>query len=355
MTVRVGIIGASFARKAFLPALATIDDATVVAVASRRQESAQAAADAFGVPAAYDDWEAMLAEQSPDLVCIATPTDTHAPMVLAALDAGAHVLCDKPMAMNADESRAMLERAEALSRIHMVDHELRFNPNRRRIRDLIRGGDIGEVKLVNIVNVSSSMGDPASRALGDWWSLAERGGGRLGANGSHQIDLIRFWLGDVAAVSGEVATLVPDRIDRESGQAWTATADDTVRFTLRMTNGAMVNVLITGAARHGLSNNSQIFGSEGTILLSDADERLQVAVAGGAFEDRTVADPNADLDGVGSGIWNVSVVALMQELIGAIRDDRPLREGATFADGLACQRAMDAVLRSSAERRWIDL
>lgn len=355
MSIRVGIIGASFARQAFLPALATIDDAEVVAVASQRLESARSAADAFGVGAAYDDWQAMLDEQRPDLVCIATPTDTHAPMTLAALDAGAHVLCDKPMAMNADESRAMLERAEALGRIHMIDHELRFNPNRRRIRDLIRGGDIGEVRLVNIVNVSASMGDPASRALGDWWSLAERGGGRLGANGSHQIDLIRFWLGDVAAVSGEVATLVPDRIDQATGEAWTATADDTVRFTLRMASGVPVSVLITAAARHGLSNTSQIFGSEGTIQLRDADERLRVATAGGAFEDRSVADPNAALDGVGQGIWNVSVVALMRELVGAIREGRPLTEGATFADGLACQRVMDAVLRSSRERRWIEL
>ena len=69
----------------------------------------------------------------------------------------------------------------------------------------------------------------------------------------------------------------------------------------------------------------------------------------------SVADPNAELDGVGKGIWNVSVVALMQELVGAIREGRPLNEGATFADGLACQRVMDAVLRSSRERRWIEL
>ena len=355
MALKVGIIGASFARKAFLPALATIAEAEVVAVASQRLESAQSAAQAFGVANAYDDWQAMLSEQEPELVCIATPTDTHAPMTLAALEAGAHVLCDKPMAMDQGESAAMLARAEALGRIHMVDHELRFNPNRRHIGQLIAEGAIGEVKHVNIVNISPAMGDPASRPIGDWWSQAERGGGRLGANGSHQIDLIRFWLGDVRAVNGIVATLVPDRIDKASGAAWTASADDLTRFTLEMVNGSLVTVLISGAARHGLGNHSHIFGSEGTVLLHDSDEKLLVAKAGGDFEDMSLSDPNAELEGVGAGVWNVSVVALMQELVAAISEGRPLREGATFADGLACQRVMDAVRRSSEERRWIDL
>ncbi len=356
MSLRVGIIGASFARKAFLPALATIAEAEVVVIASQRLESAQAAAQAFGVAnASYHNWQAMLDEQRPDLVCIATPTDTHAPMTLAALEAGAHVLCDKLMAMDQDESAAMLARAEELGRIHMVDHELRFNPTRRRIRDLIAEGAIGEVKHANIVNISAAMGDPASQPAGNWWSAAVRGGGRLGANGSHQIDLIRFWLGDVASVSGEVATLVPDRIDAASGDAWTATADDFNRFTLEMASGSLATVLISGAARHGLSNHSHIFGSEGTILLADSDERLMLARAGGGFEEIPVADPNAELEGVGSGIWNVSVVGLMQELAGAIGEGRPLREGATFEDGLKCQRVMDAVRRSSEERRWIDV
>ena len=120
MSIKVGVIGASFARAAFLPALATINEAEVVAIASQRLESAKSAGDEFGVPAAYDDWQAMLASHDLDLVCIATPTDTHAPMALAALESGAHVLCDKPMAMNSEESAAMLEKADSLlSLIHI--------------------------------------------------------------------------------------------------------------------------------------------------------------------------------------------------------------------------------------------
>jgi predicted dehydrogenase len=355
MSFNVGIIGASFAKAAMLPALATIDDAEVVAVASRRLASAQAAADAFGVSHAYDDWRAMLEAHRFDLVCVATPTNTHASMTLAALDAGANVLCEKPMAMNRHESIAMLEKADGLGRLHMIDHELRFNPNRRKIKSLIESGAIGEVRHVNLVNITPSWGDPASRPAGDWWSLAETGGGRLGANGSHQIDLVRFWLGDVGSVNGQIKTVVAERVDKNTGEPWTATADDLASFTLEMQGGALVSVFMSGAARHGVGNSTQIYGSEGTIMLADGDEKLLFAKAGEDFRDVTEIDPNAGLPGVGPGIWNVSVVALMNELVAAMREGRSLKEGATFVDGLACQEVMDAVRRSSAERRWIDL
>lgn len=353
MTIKVGIIGASFAKAAYLPALRTIDDVELVAIASARLSSAQSAADAFDVPNAYDDWGQMLESHELDLVCIATPVLHHAPMVLAALEAGAHVLCEKPFAMNAEETQQMLEKAESLGRVHIVGHELRFNPTRQKVRDLIADGTIGEVRHINILNISASYGDPASRVENDWWGLAEKGGGRLGANGSHQIDLLRFWLGDVVAVSGEVRTLVPDRIGKDTGNPWTATADDQTNFTLQFASGAVASVFISSAARHSYGNHTQIFGSEGTILLSNSDEKLLVARAGEDYVDMSVDDPNTELPGVNKGIWNVSFVALMQELIGAIREGRALNEGATFADGHATQVVMDAVIESSESRSWV--
>ncbi len=352
--MRVGIIGASFAKAAYLPALRHTEGAEVVAVASARLESAQDAAATFGVKHAYDDWERMLSEHPFDLVCIATPTVTHRPMTLAALEAGAHVLCEKPTAMNADEAKAMLDRAEALKLVHMIDHELRFNPNRQKIKELLESGFVGEVRHVNLTNITSGWGDPASRPKDDWWSLEDQGGGRLGANGSHQVDLLRWWLGEVGAVSGQALTLVPNRRDKHTDESWTATADDTVHFALELKTGALASVFLSGAARHTLDNHTQIFGSEGSILLTNSDEKLLVAKAGEPFEDRSVQDPNAGLPGVNKGIWNVSVVSLMRELASAIQEGRAPREGATFWDGWKNQQVLDAVKRSGAERRWID-
>ncbi len=355
MTLKVGVIGASFAKAAFLPALSNIPDADVVALSSARLSSAEATAKQFAVPNAYDNWETMLANHKLDLVCIATPTNTHAPMTLAALESGAHVLCDKPMAMNVAESQAMLETAKRLGRIHMIDHELRFNPTRQKIKELIESGFIGKVQHVNISNITPSWANPASRPKGDWWSLEETGGGRLGANGSHQIDMLRWWLGDVASVMGQVKTMVPNRVDKTTGEAWTATADDVSWFSLEMKNGALAQVFMSGVAGHNRGNQTEIYGSEGTILLSNDDEILRVAKSGQPFEEMTIKDPNADLPNVNAGIWNVSVVALMQELMSAIRENRPLKAGATFEDGLKCQQAMDAVRQASKERKWINL
>jgi predicted dehydrogenase len=351
--MKVGIIGASFARAAYLPALRHVPGAEVVALASARMESARRAASEFDIPHAYDDWEAMLGSHEFDLVCIATPTVLHEPQTLRAIAAGAHVLCEKPTAMDAAEAARMLDAAEAASRIHMIDHELRFNPNRRRIAELVASGSLGEIRHVNIANIGSTWADPGSRPMDDWWSLAEQGGGRLGANGSHQTDLLRWWLGEVAWVSGAAPVVVAQRVDPESGERWTATADDLAHFTVEMESGAIAQVFMSGVAAHGTGNQTRIFGSEGTILLDNADERLLLAKVGGDFEDISVPDPNGELPGVNPGIWNVSVVALMRELCASIQEGRRPSHGATFADGLANQVVLDAVRISGTERRWV--
>lgn len=355
MTIRAAVIGASFAKEAYLPALASIPDVELVAISSARLESAKSVAESFKIPHAYDDWRVMLEKHPVDLVGIATPTVYHAPMVLAALDAGAHVICEKPMAMNSSEAQAMFDKAQALGRVHMIGHELRFNPNRRKIHQLIADGAIGQVRHANIVNINGSWGDPASKSSGEWLGKVEMGGGRLGANGSHQLDLVRFWMGDIGAVSGQVMTLVANRTDKVTGEAWVATADDATTFNAEMKSGAVVQVFMSGTARHNIGNHIQIFGSEGTIKLSDGEEKLWLAKAGGDFVDVSESDPNASLPGIGKGIWNVSFVSLIREATSAIREGRGVTWGATFADGLKCQQAMDAIRVSSKERRWVNL
>ncbi|WP_375599699.1 Gfo/Idh/MocA family protein [Devosia sp. Naph2] len=353
--MKIGIVGASFARAAYLPALRHVDDTEVVAIASSRLESAQSAASEFGVGAAYDDWQMMLDKHQCDLVLIATPTDLHAPITLAALDRGAHVLCEKPTAMDATEVKTMLDRAEALGRVHMIDHELRFNPNRTRIAELIASGELGDIRHVNIANIGASWANPASRPKGDWWSLAEHGGGRLGANGSHQVDMLRWWLGPVRSVVGQALTVLPDRLDKKTGEAWTATADDLAYFTMEMESGALAQVFMSGVAANNIGNLTQVFGSKGTVVLDNDNERLMHAKAGESFSDISVEDPNAALPGLNKGVWNVSVVGALRELTAAIREGRGLQRGATFEDGLKNQQVLDAVKTSTKTRGWVDL
>jgi predicted dehydrogenase len=235
----------------------------------------------------------------------------------------------------------------------MIDHELRFNPNRARIATMIAQGDLGEIRHVNITNIGNSWTDPASRPKGDWWSDAAQGGGRLGANGSHQVDMLRWWLGEVAWVTGSASVIVPERADKTTGAPWTATADDLAWLGLEMLSGALAQVFMSGVAAHNIGNLTQIFGSKGTITLDNADEKLWFARAGQGFEDISETDPNAGLPGLNPGIWNVSVVSVLREMKAAITEGRPLARGATFADGLANQKVLDAVRVSGRERRWV--
>jgi|TARA_B100000929_G_scaffold155489_1_gene123183 predicted dehydrogenase len=355
MKIKIGIVGASFAKAAFLPAFRLIDDVEVIAISSSRIESAKICAEEFNIKNYYDDWHKMLDQHKFDLVCIATPTDLHAPISMEALKKGANVLCEKPTAMNAEEAAEMLKVANENNKIHMIDHELRFNPNRKKIKEWISSGDIGDIQHINILNVSNGWLSPDARPKNDWWSLKSRGGGRMGANGSHQVDLIRWWCGEIKSVFGQSLTVVKNRIDKNTKEEWKATADDLSHFSLELQNGGLVNVFLSGIASHTLGNKTQIFGSEGTIILEDKTEEILFAKRGNDFEKLFFEDPNASLEGLNKGIWNVSVVSLLSELTSAIKENRPLKHGSTFEDGLKNQIVVDAVFQSTDLRKWIDI
>ncbi|MBT4950666.1 MAG: Gfo/Idh/MocA family oxidoreductase [Pelagibacteraceae bacterium] len=355
MKIKIGIVGASFAKAAFLPAFKHLEGVEVTAISSSRIESAKNCAEEFNIKNYYDDWHKMLNQHKFDLVCIATPTDLHAPISIEALKKGANVLCEKPTAMNAAEAAEMLKVANENNKIHMIDHELRFNPNRKKIKEWISSGDIGDIQHINILNVSNGWLSPDARAKNDWWSLKSRGGGRMGANGSHQVDLIRWWCGEIKSVFGQSLTIVKNRIDKNTKEKWTATADDLSHFSLELQNGGLVNVFLSGIASHTLGNKTQIFGSEGTIVLEDKTEEILFAKKGNDFEKLFFEDPNASLEGLNKGIWNVSVVSLLSELTSAIKENRPLKYGSTFEDGLKNQIVVDAVFQSTDLRKWIDI
>ena len=102
-------------------------------------------------------------------------------------------------------------------------------------------------------------------------------------------------------------------------------------------------------------NKTQIFGTEGTIILEDKTEEILFAKKGEEFEKYYFKDQNESLEGLNKGIWNISVVSLLKELVSAIRENRSLDHGSTFQDGLKNQLVVDAVLESTIKRKWIDL
>lgn len=352
-SVRIGIIGTGFGVSAQVPGFRRAPGAEVVAICSARRERAEAAAREHGIPHAFDDYRAMIAQGQLDLVSIVSPVSLHHPMTMAALDAGCHVLCEKPTALDAAEARAMYERAEAAGVVHMIDHELRFNPTRRRIAQLIGEGYLGAVRYAQVRTVSGARANPAQPF--SWWSERAKGGGALGAAASHQVDLLRWWLGEIVEVSGQLETFVRQRPDPETGASREVDADDQYALMARFASGAYAHVFTSYVAHHGGFNSIEIHGEAGSLVL-DHDDRLWGRRMGEAEPtEHTVADPLFGAPDLQPTVWNVSFVHLAHELLAAIREGRAPREGATFLDGLRNQLVLDAARRSWDEKRWVTL
>jgi len=345
VTVRIGVIGTGFARRVQLPGLRLVPGVRVTAVASGRRANAETVAREFGIPHVFDDGLELVRSADVDLVIISSTPDTHAPYAVAALAAGKHVLCEKPTALNAGEANRMLAAAERRhGQVAWVDHELRYEPNRRKVHDLIRAGVMGEVRHLELVLRPYLRGDGRPQA-GDapwtWWSDATKGGGLLGAVGSHLIDLCRYWTAsEVVHVAGGVATFVKQRRD-ETGAVRAVTADDFASFVLRLGTGAVATVTLSAVGFHGTGHQAHVTGSDGTVVLT-GETKLELGRPGAPLEDISVPDDLAGQVPV-NNMWARSFVRLMRELVTVVEGGTAAGTPATFRDGVQVQRVLDAV------------
>ncbi|MFN2572091.1 MAG: Gfo/Idh/MocA family protein [Gemmatimonadales bacterium] len=343
--MRVGLIGSGFARRVQLPGLALVPGVKAVAIASRQTANAEAVAREFGLPHVFSDGLELARSPEVDLVIISSTPDAHARYAIGALEAGKHVLCEKPMAIDAFEASQMLAASvQQPDSLAWIDHELRYEPNRRRVRELIRAGAIGELRHIELALKPYLRGDGRPQAFDapwNWWFDAARGGGILGAVGSHLIDLCRFWSGsEITHVTGLAETFVKQRRD-ETGTERPVTADDYASCVVRTASGVVAAITLSTVAHHGIGHLGQITGSEGTLLLT-GETKLERARSGESLEEISVPDdlwerakPN--------NMWARSFVRLMREMVRVMRGGAPEGEPATFRDGWQVQRVLDAI------------
>ncbi len=357
--IGIGLIGTGFARTAQAPAFQLCDGAELVAVCSGHHENAVKVASEYKIAHACESYEQLLALEEVSLVVISAPPYLHHPITIAALNSGKHVICEKPMAMNADEAREMMALAEAKpDQLSIIDHELRFNPTWRRMKELVDSGFLGDLYHVNIT-IASGFRHSAQRPW-NWWSQKSAGGGLLGALGSHAIDALRWTFGEIEAVCSTVATMVPERKDAKTGEMKPNETDDYCSFLVRLksqderTSHAIVQLSALYAS--GGKNQVTAVGSNGTLVL-DGEEVLLGAIGyNHPFEEMSLADRAREISVIPDNIWARSFYHLARETVQAMREGRTeIAHAATFADGLRCQEVIDAVLQSQAEQRWIEL
>ena len=195
MPVRIAFAGTGFSHVHGRVAR-TLPDVELVAVVNHRPESMTDFAAAFDIPRQYATIEALLADGGVDAISINTPNYLHAPQTIAALEAGVHVLVEKPMAMNAAEAAAMLDTSERSGALLMVAHCFRFDPEVQWLRDQVVAGRLGHIVRTRSCGVHVNWGP------GGWFTQARfAGGGAMADMGIHALDTVRFLLGDPVPLS----------------------------------------------------------------------------------------------------------------------------------------------------------
>lgn len=357
--IGIGLIGTGFARSAQAPAFHICEGAELVAVCSGRYDNALKLAEQYSIPHACESYEQLLSLPEVSLVVVSPPPLHHHRMTLAAIEAGKHVICEKPMAMNAAEAREMYERAQARpGQLAIIDHELRFNPTWRRMKELVDAGFLGDLHHV-VVNISSGFRHSAQRPW-NWWSQRSAGGGLLGALGSHAIDVVRWLFGEIEAVSSTVATMIPTRKDPVSGEQRANETDDycsmLIRFSPQQGRVAHGTIVLSALYASGGKNQVTAVGSNGTLVM-DGDETLIGAIGyNHQFEDMSLVDRARGISVIPDNIWARSFYHLARETVQALREGRTeIAHAATFLDGLHCQEVIDAVQTSQTEQRWVNV
>ncbi len=339
------VIGTGFGCRIHVPALRNAGF-TVRALVGRDEERTRRRADRFGIPHACTTLSDALALDGVDAVTIATPPDTHAPLSIEVSAAGRHVLCEKPFALDAAEAERMLAAAQLAGVTHLVGHEFRWLPDRVVVARAIATGLIGEPRTFSLISYVPFVADPAAR-VPPWWFDEQRGGGWLGASGSHLVDQARTWFGEIDSVSAALVTV--------GARARGAEDSFVVRMTTRSGAQGVLQQTAASWTPHAVGV-TVVGGTEGTIevtaqgvFCSDRNGRRELPVPpelGLAEPPAPAIDPRERYSHLELGPYTRLAEALRAGVEGRA-PDRAVA-AATFVDGVAEMRVLDAIRASAA-------
>lgn len=355
--VNVGVVGTSwFTDLMHLPCLNSAPGAEVVAICGRRRERAEEMARKYGIPQVFTDYRAMIERAGLEALVVVTPDDLHYPITMAALDAGLHVFCEKPLAMSSEQAREMYEKASAVGVKHLVNFTYRWVPLHRYLHDLVAEGYLGRLYQIDARYLAGY-----GRGTGPSWRFDGRHGlGILGDLGSHLIDLVRWIAGEITSVSSSLRAFVwHDSDDSERA----IPTNDVVAMAVELANGAM-GILEVSALAHvpdaGQEQYLALYGEAGTLeaRFSLAGAELRGSRAG-ENEWTPLPIPDHYLEG---GNPNGPVMDVLRQVftrqpasawlfVASIVEDYQAEP--SFADGLRAQEVIDAAITSHGEGRRV--
>jgi predicted dehydrogenase len=350
-TIGVGMLGYAFMGKAHSRALLALQHLDVplrpelVSISGRNADAVAAAAAAWGWGEAVNDWHDQVVDDRIDLFDNGGPNIVHAEPSIAAARNGKHVLCEKPLGLNADESLRMWQEAEAAGVRHMCGFNYRFVPAIRLARELLEAGELGDVVHFRARYLQSWGWDADPNV---WrFDRALAGTGAIGDLGTHIIDIARYLVGEIVSVSALVRAVVPGR-----------EIDDHFVAAIEFEGGVVGTLEASRLARGRINSNAfEVNGTRGSLTF-DVERLNELEIADTkSFRRVLVTEPAHPFMRhwwppghiVGWGDTFTHELAHMLEAIAGEHDVAP--HGATFEDGYRCDEVVAAILRSNTSGR----
>ncbi len=370
--IGIGLIGTGFMGRAHaiayralpvvFPLGTRLELALLADVDARR---AAAAANDFGFARHTADWRALVTDPAVDVVDVCSPNHLHREMVLAELGAGKHVYCEKPLGLNAAEALEMTEAAEAAGAHTLVGFNYVKNPAVALIREIVGGGEIGEVVRFRGAHNEDYLADPEAPFN---WRCDRRlaGAGALADIGAHILHMAEHVVGPIVSICGEGRTVIAERpAPGEPGRRRAVENDDEAAALLRFASGAS-GVIETSrvAAGRKLGLAFEITGSRGSVCFDqERMGEIQLYTADGpagrrGFRTILIGPEHPDYAGFspapGHGLgFNDQKIVEARDLIAGITGERPPRPD--FRDAWRVNRLIDAIEHSARERGWLEL
>jgi predicted dehydrogenase len=364
----IGLIGTGFMGKAHaiayrtaLSAFPDIPTPLLVTVADVNAEAAQKAAHQYGFESSTNDWKALIGNPAIHVISITTPNSFHKEMALAAIAAGKHVHCEKPLSPTLKDSLEMVTAAEAKGVNTQVGFNYIKNPLLKMSRQMIEAGELGEITGFRGIHAEDYMHDPAS----PWtWRIDPSGGpGVIADLGSHIIGMARFLLGDIAEVSADITTVIKQRpVARGASEMKPVEVDDVARILVNFSRGCggtiEANWIQTGRK---MQLGFELTGEKGSLVFTQERlNELHFYKAGGDPRQsgftRIEAGPQHEPYGgfcIAGGHqlgFNDLKAIEMAEFLGAI--GRKEKSGPDFREAYEIQKVVEAAIASSKHRSW---
>jgi predicted dehydrogenase len=264
--IGVAIIGTGFGEKIHIPGFQHHPRTEVVALYHRDLAKGQKIASQHNIPRAIDNLDELLNLPNVDAVSISTPPFLHFEMAKQVINAGKHLLLEKPLTLNAKETKELDDLAREKGVIVTPDFEFRFIPAWQLLSEYLQNNYVGKKRLIKIDWLVTSRANP-DRPW-NWYSREDMGGGALGAVGSHAFDYINWLFGPVKCLCAHLSCAIPERPDPlDNNKLKRVDADDTCLIMLELADGTPCQLNISSVTYQGRGHWVEIYGEEGTLVL----------------------------------------------------------------------------------------